>query len=111
MQGLGDRIRARARQLGMSDADVAKRLDVSSSRYSKYVLDQREPDYRTLISICEILACSPTDLLTESKVDLTPGDIRLARCASALASLDDGTAEVVVGMLEAASAAALKART
>ena len=109
MQGLGDRIRARTRQLGMTDADVARRLDVASSRYSKWVLDQREPDYATLLRLCGVLACSPDDLLLAPGNGQSADDLRLAKCASALASLDGEKADLVVAMIAAAAEAARQA--
>jgi len=109
MKGLGERMRTYAQKLGMSDAEVARRLEVASSRYSKWTLDQREPDYPTLIRICAILACSPTDLLIGPTDETTAKDLRVARCASALAMLDDKAADVIVAMIEAAAEAARKA--
>lgn len=62
MQGLGDRLRQRARELGLTDSEVARRLGLSQARYANYVADKREPDYRTLLDICRILSLSPDDL-------------------------------------------------
>lgn len=109
MKGVGDRIRARAQKLGMSDAEVARRLGVASSRYSKWVLDQREPDFATFVRLCEILACGPGDLLIGTTYESSADALRLARCSSALAMLDDAKAELVVAMIEAAAEATRKA--
>jgi transcriptional regulator with XRE-family HTH domain len=63
MQGIGDRLRQRARGLGLTDTEVARRLGMSQARYANYVADKREPDYRTLLDICRILTTSPDHLL------------------------------------------------
>lgn len=63
MQGIGDRLRQRARGLGLTDTEVARRLGMSQARYANYVADKREPDYRTLLDICRILSISPDHLL------------------------------------------------
>lgn len=59
MDGLGDRLRQRARELGLTDSEVARRLGLSQARYANYVNDKREPDFRTFLEICRILAVSP----------------------------------------------------
>jgi transcriptional regulator with XRE-family HTH domain len=62
MQGLGERLRQRARELGLSDTEVARRLGLSQARYANYVSDKREPDFRTFLDICRILATTPDHL-------------------------------------------------
>ncbi|MEG3619772.1 helix-turn-helix transcriptional regulator [Magnetovibrio sp. PR-2] len=59
----GNRLRARAQDLGLSDAEVARRLELSQTRYSNYVNNIREPDYQTLLRICGVLKTSPNILL------------------------------------------------
>lgn len=51
--------RERARQLGLSDADVARRADLSERRYGHYVRGTREPDFSTLLRICDVLDVTP----------------------------------------------------
>ncbi len=63
MQGLGERLRARARELGWSDAEVARRADLAQTRYANYVTDRHEPDLATLLRICSVLGTSPNDVL------------------------------------------------
>src|SRR5262249_44815219 len=63
MQGFGQRLRRRARELGLSDSEVARRLGLQQSRYAHYVLDTREPDMSTLLRICRLLGTSPNALL------------------------------------------------
>jgi transcriptional regulator with XRE-family HTH domain len=63
MQGFGDRLRKRARLLGMSDAEVARRIGLGERRYAHYVADTREPDLATLVKICRTLDVTPNELL------------------------------------------------
>ncbi|MDG1287023.1 MAG: helix-turn-helix transcriptional regulator [Rickettsiales bacterium] len=55
MSGIGENLRKRARELGWSDAEVARQVGISQQRYSRYVKDDREPDFATLRRICEVL--------------------------------------------------------
>ena len=63
MKGLGQRLRERAKELGLADATVAERLGLSQQRYHNYTSDQTEPDYETLVRICRALAIEPNMLL------------------------------------------------
>ena len=59
MKGLGQKLRDRARELGLADATIAERLGLSQQRYFNYVSDQTEPDYDTLLRICRALNTEP----------------------------------------------------
>jgi len=57
------RLRERARQLELSDAEVARRANLAERRYGHYVRGLREPDFSTLLRICAALDVTPNDLL------------------------------------------------
>jgi transcriptional regulator with XRE-family HTH domain len=57
------RLRERARQLNLSDAEVARRAGLAERRYGHYVRSTHEPDYATLVRICDALDVTPNDLL------------------------------------------------
>src|SRR5438046_1650197 len=57
------RLRERAGQLHLSDAEVARRAGLSERRYGHYVRGAREPDFATLMRICSVLDLTPNDLL------------------------------------------------
>ena len=61
--GWGERLKVRARELGMADAAVARALDLPQRRYSAYVNETREPDFATLGRICRILGTTPDAVL------------------------------------------------
>lgn len=56
-------MRARARALGLSDAEVARRAGLTEPRYGHYVAGSRRPDYATLVRLCRVLGTSPNVVL------------------------------------------------
>ena len=105
MDGLGKTLRERARTLGLSDSEVARRLGLSQARYHNYVADVAEPDLGTLVRICRVLATSPNEVLLPSGDVAARTDAETARerVASAAAALDGEalayTADLVEAML------------
>ncbi|MFC5356539.1 helix-turn-helix domain-containing protein [Azospirillum himalayense] len=72
MQVLTTKLRERARELGLTDAEVARRAGLAEPRYGHYVAGTRRPDYDTLLRLCRVLGTSPNDLLGfESRPDQT----------------------------------------
>jgi transcriptional regulator with XRE-family HTH domain len=63
MDQFAKRLRERARQLNLSDAEVARRAGLAERRYGHYVRATHEPDYATLLRICAALDVTPNDLL------------------------------------------------
>ena len=51
MDVFATKLRERAAQLGISNAEVARRAGLSERRYGHYVSGVREPDLRTLLTI------------------------------------------------------------
>ena len=104
MDGLGEKLRARARDLGVSDTEVARRLGLSQSRYANYVVNKREPDFATFIKICRVLGTTPDLLLGFGATpEASSEDERLRQeIQAALLSMNDKalrtTAEVVCAL-------------
>jgi len=63
MKEFGIALRDRARTLGLSDAEVARRAGITERRYGHYVTGRREPSLGVLLKICEVLATTPNHLL------------------------------------------------
>ena len=57
------RLRERAAQLGISNAEAGRRADLDERRYGHYANGRREPDLATLVRIAEALATTPNYLL------------------------------------------------
>ena len=100
MEGFGDRLRARARELGFSDAEVARRAGLGQTRYAGYVTDRHEPDFATLRRICAVLGISASDLLG-TPMSVTSGAQALrARISSAAEALDERSLEIAAVVVD-----------
>ena len=71
-------MKARARELGLSDTKVAERAGLAQTRYAAYTVDKYEPDLPTLLRVCRVLNLSPNELLgwTEVTTDEESVDLR-----------------------------------
>lgn len=63
MQIFVDRLQERARELGMSQADVARHAGLNERRFNHYACGRRQPDLSTLVRIAEALKTTPNWLL------------------------------------------------
>ncbi|WP_397516987.1 helix-turn-helix domain-containing protein [Rhizobium ruizarguesonis] len=63
MDILSKRLRERAEQLGISNAEAARRVGLDERRYAHYVAGRREPDLATLLRITSSLGTTPNWLL------------------------------------------------
>lgn len=63
MKIFAERLKGRAAVLGLSNAEVARRIGLSERRYGHYVSGGREPDLATLVRIARVLGTSPNHLL------------------------------------------------
>jgi transcriptional regulator with XRE-family HTH domain len=103
MQVLGQRLRLRAKELGFSNAEVARRAGLSERRYGFYVTGDREPDLSTLLRICKVLATTPNLLLGFSE-DGKEGSHRAAlfeRLRAACRALSEHDLQVLAIQTEA----------
>lgn len=57
------------KQLGLSQAEIARRLGISRQTFNNYELGKREADYETLLKIAEELHTSVQDLLQDSVIN------------------------------------------
>ena len=107
MEGLGERLRARARELGWSDAEVARRVGLAQTRYANYVTDRHEPDLATFVRICSVLGASAADLLGRPAAPSDQVAALRSRISAATEALDAealGVAAIVLDGLVALSA-------
>lgn len=97
----GGRLKARARALGLSDADVARALGMAQRRYSAYANQTREPDFATFVRICRVLKTSPDAVLGFTpQDDAKPGEGAEARAAAALMAMRGSDLERAASVLE-----------
>lgn len=102
MKGLGQRLRDRARELGLADAMVAERLGLSQQRYHNYVSDQTEPDYETLLRICRALDTTPNAVLgTEpTRAEADEDEALRARIAATVNTMAAATLRLAVAVVD-----------
>lgn len=102
MQVFAQRIRERARELGLSDAEIARRAGLSERRYSNYATGEREPNLATLVAICGVLAATPNDLLLPGAKPpaLSDRDRLLARISTATNNLTVADLELAACQIE-----------
>lgn len=102
MELFAKRLRDRARQLELSDAEVARRAGLAERRYGHYVRGAREPDFGTLLRICEVLDTTPNDLLLTDKASRPPVHDRwLSRLVAAGRRLQTDDVKLAVRQVEA----------
>jgi len=101
METLSRNLRRRAKELDLSDAEVARRAGLSERRYGHYVAGTREPDFATFMRICEVLAVTPNDLLfpTRTAERLTPREIANMQVISAMSMMDEGRLSLAVKLI------------
>ena len=63
MDRFSKNLRDRAKELGITNSEVARRAALGEQRYGNYVTGLREPDLATLVRIAEALETSPNRLL------------------------------------------------
>lgn len=92
-------MQARARELGLTDAEVARRLNLAQGRYSNYVNGNREPDLATFVRICRELAVTPDQLLGFREADTDRSSGTRAKIEALLAGLSSEKLELTFGLL------------
>ncbi|CAN7238072.1 helix-turn-helix transcriptional regulator [Pararhizobium sp. LjRoot255] len=103
MESFAANLKKRAYELGLSNAEVARRAGLTERRYGNYITGRREPDLATLVRIANVLESTPNALLDFEK-DATPrttDDLLKAKIASAVNALKDSDLEVVAIAIEA----------
>ena len=106
MEEYGERLRARARELNMTDVEVARRLGLAQARYSRYVNGEREPDLRMFVRICAALATTPDVILgvVGSDEDAPEADLLRARIDATLRTMAMPTLRTAAAVIDALAA-------
>lgn len=102
-QGWGERLRARGRELGLNDTQVAERVGMTQRRYSSYVNETREPNFDDLMRICAALATSPDYVLGAKAIE--PRDDTERRVVMALRLMAPQARHLAVAAVEGIAAA------
>ncbi|MGV2165181.1 helix-turn-helix domain-containing protein [Agrobacterium sp. 16-172Ci] len=103
MESFAANLKKRAKELGLSNAEVARRAGLTERRYGNYIMGRREPDLATLVRIATVLDSTPNALLDFEKktAALTGHDLLKAKIAAAANALPESDLEVVAIAIEA----------
>lgn len=96
-------LRRRALELGLSSAEVARRVGLSERRYAHYASGRNEPDLAMLIKIAEVLNATPNLLLGLEGQDVGKGkrEVLVERLNAAAAVMADDDLQAAVAQAEA----------
>ena len=99
------RLKQRAEDLGISNAEAARRAGLLERRYANYIAGEREPDLDTLAKIARILETTPNYLLGFGETLDTGRRAKFfSRLNSAAQMLPENELEVVAVQLDALAA-------
>ena len=102
MEVFSKKLKERAAQLGISNAQAARLCGLDERRYANYTNDQREPDLNTLAKIARVLSTSVDYLLgLADPPTQTERTHLLDRLNVAAASLKDEELRTIVTQTEA----------
>ena len=102
MDTFANNLRKRAAELGISNAEAARRSGLSERRYSHYVSGIREPDLATLVRVAQTLQTTPNDLLGVGGArKQTVRSLLLDRLVSAAHGVSDHELEIIAIQTEA----------
>jgi transcriptional regulator with XRE-family HTH domain len=105
MDSFAAKLRKRAEELQISNAEAAHRVGLSERRYAHYVTGAREPDLATLVKIARVLETTPNDLLSFGpEPKRSKRTLLRDRLLAATNALDDRALEIAVVQAEAVAA-------
>ena len=99
---IGQRLVARAKDLQLSNAEVARRVGLAESRYAHYISGSREPDFSTFLRICQVLGTSPNHVLgfLDEHAAGEAASVMRDRAALALGGMNTEALDLAVNFLE-----------
>lgn len=104
METFAKNLRKLAEELGVSNAEIARRLGVSERRYAHYTRGDREPDLATLTRIAAVFRTSTDDLLgLAERSETSVRDVLRGRLIVAAEGLSERDLALLVATAEAAA--------
>lgn len=102
MDVFANNLRQKAQELGLANAEVARRVGLSERRYAHYVSGRNEPDLAMLLKIADVLQSSPNELLTnQSAPQKDKRAILIERLVAAATVMMDDDLQVAIVQAEA----------
>ena len=74
MNTFAENLRKRISDLGLTQAEAARRCDLENRRFHHYIVGDREPDLRTLVRIATVLGTTSDELLRAKPTKDEPTD-------------------------------------
>lgn len=99
-----ERLQQRTKELGLSNADVARRLDVNERTYGHYAAGRREPNLQMLTRIADALQSTPNFLLgveDPSSKKMSDKERLTSQAQTIVNALDTDRARLAVQVLKA----------
>jgi transcriptional regulator with XRE-family HTH domain len=112
MEMFATRLRQRARQLGISNSEAARRAGLDERRYQHYISGRSEPNLATILQIARALDTHPNDLLgvaAQSRGKMDRARL-IKRLQSAAKAMSDEALELTVVQAEAVALVGGKAK-
>jgi transcriptional regulator with XRE-family HTH domain len=103
MDRFASQLKQRAKELGISQSEAARRSGLSEGRYAHYANGRREPDLSTLLRIAKGLETTPNALLgvDGKKKEGSTRALLHERLISAADALRDRDLELAIAQIEA----------
>jgi transcriptional regulator with XRE-family HTH domain len=74
MEIFAENLRKRINDLGLTQAEAARRCDLENRRFHHYVVGDRQPDLATLVKIATVLGTTPDALLSANPATTAASD-------------------------------------
>lgn len=84
VKAIGNRIRGKRSALGLTQQDIAVRLNITPGAYAKIERGETDPSISRIFEIAEILGTDPLQLITESSAAIPASDATVLSIVSEL---------------------------
>ena len=104
MSTLGERIKLRRKELGMSQSDLAEKVGISYAQIGRYETKDAQPPTKTLTAIADALGISPDYLIygtSDEKAKTRLSDPELINQFKAIEAMDEEDKNVVKKLIDA----------
>ncbi len=104
MNTLGDRIKIRRNELGLSQSELADKVGISYAQIGRYETKDVQPPAKTLTTIADVLGVSPDFLLygsTDEKAKARLSDPELINQFKAIEDMEEEDRNVVKKLIDA----------
>jgi transcriptional regulator with XRE-family HTH domain len=97
MTVFSEKLRARADAMGITQADLARRMDLDPRRVGHYMTGLREPDFQTLARLVRVLDTTSDALIGLSAApEMSRSSLLQSQIAAICNALDAGTLEILL---------------